>query len=83
MRACAALVGMKWEEMCIFLLSLKDLDEIRERYRSDLTRMFRVLEVWKMREKSPTVSNLLGWFAEAGVSRRAIQHRYEEMFSRK
>ena len=82
MRACATRAASKWEEMGI-LLDVQDLDEIRERYRGIMPRMFKVLELWKMREQSPTVGKLLRWFQEVGVSRYAIKSKYEELFSRK
>ena len=77
MRACAAVRGSKWEDIGIFLISSEALEEIRKTYGGSTTRMFKVLETWKLVE-SPTVGQLLGHFEEVGVNRYHIIEKYEE-----
>ena len=85
MRTCAATKASKWEDIGVLLgISSDDLDEIRDSTRSKVSRMFKVLESWsKKAEHAPTVGKLLARFKQVGVSRRAINTKFEELYGRK
>ena len=79
MRACAAVSPSKWEELGILLgIASTNLEEFGESFKSNLARMFRVLESWKKAAKSPTVRLLLSKFKRVGVSREAIREEFKE-----
>ncbi|XP_065838537.1 death-associated protein kinase dapk-1-like isoform X2 [Oscarella lobularis] len=85
MRTCAATKASKWEDIGVLLgISSDDIDEIRDSTRSKVSRMFKVLESWsKKAENAPTVGKLLARFKQVGVSRRAINTKFEELYGRK
>ncbi|XP_065838794.1 uncharacterized protein [Oscarella lobularis] len=80
--ACARVNGSLWESLGACLISSDDLDCIRRRFDHNCARMVEVLKWWT-NAKSPTVGQLLGWFEEFEVNRRAIRLKYESLYCRK
>ena len=76
-RACALVKASLWENLGASLINEDDLQFIREHIRHDYARMVKVLTTWK-KTNSPKVAELLGWFKQFDVSRRAIKEKYEE-----
>ena len=80
MKACAAVAGSKWEDVGIYLdVGSASCAEIRGSTSSYFTRTFKVLEFWKKAAKSPTVRQLLSTFRLVGVSRKAIERKFEKI----
>ena len=80
MRTCANVKGSKWEEIGAYLIELEEIEEIRELTRSNVLRMMKVLESWKLKTERPTVGKVLNWFEQVGVNRQVIVMKYLELY---
>ena len=80
-RTCAIVTGSKWHDIGVLLgISLADLDEVGDSTSGAVSRMFKVLDLWRKVEGSPTVGKLLLWFDQVGVNRRAIERKFDELY---
>ncbi|XP_065838518.1 heat shock 70 kDa protein 12A-like isoform X2 [Oscarella lobularis] len=78
-RACAFVKPSKWDEFGLSLgVSLADINEIGESTNSHISRMFRVLESWRL-AKWPTVGQLLAKFETFRVNRQAIESEFKKL----
>ncbi|XP_065838957.1 death-associated protein kinase 1-like isoform X3 [Oscarella lobularis] len=78
-RTCAVVAPSKWEDIGHLLIDSNTVDEIGERTRTNLSRMVKVLESWKLGAKAPTVGELLKWFELIGITRGVIETKYLEL----
>ncbi|XP_065831466.1 ankyrin repeat domain-containing protein 16-like [Oscarella lobularis] len=81
MRTYAAIAASKWEEIGVLLgIASGEFEAIRNFTSCNTLRMYKVLEAWKNQAESPSVGTLLARFKEVGISRRAINVKFAELY---
>ena len=81
MATCSLVCPLHWEDIAACTgIDRNTIKEIRKGTDKNVLRMKEVLHVWKT-AASPTVRELLRWLKEVGVSRKAIEDKFQDLYA--